>query len=211
MATSVQSTTQGTISFTQGNLGTSVDGANGLGLYWQSELSNTIFIYLSPVILIVGLLGNSFNLIVLQSKSMRSAATSFLLSALAVSDMGCLLTTLLNQWLRIFTDFTVNMRAHNIHTCRVHYFPTFLCHHLSTMTLSFLTIQRAISVYLPLKAKIICSHGNTIKVWTGIAILLAGFNSIAFFTMTFESDYTFYKSCFYSDKVRSWFNLVEGF
>ena len=212
MAASVSSSTDMTEVTSQGFPDTTKDNADFLQKTdWQFEFSDIMFRYVSPTILVAGLLGNSFNLIVLQSKSMRSAATSFLLSVLAVSDMGCLLTTLLNQWLRMVTNYTVDMRTYNIHTCRVHYILTFLFHHLSTMTLSFLTTQRVISVYLPLKAKIICSRGNTIIVWTGIAILLAGFNSMAFFIINFEPGKSYYLSCSYTGEVFIWYSIVDTF
>ena len=112
-----------------------------------------------------GLLGNTLSLIVLLNRSMRIAATSFLLQS---------------------------------------------CHHLSTRTLSFLTIQRSISVYVPLKAKIICSCGNFIKVWTANAILLAAFNSMAFVIINFEPVKSYYLSCSYSGKVYVWCSIVDG-
>ena len=119
---------------------------------------------------------------------MRSAAASFLLSVLAVSDMGCSLTTLFNQWVQTITNYRVNMRMYNVYTCKIHLFLTYMFHQLSKMTLSFISIQRVISVYLPLKAKTICSRGNTIKVWTGITILLARFNSMTFFLVRYDSN-----------------------
>ena len=178
--------------------------------YWQFDFSDIMFRYVSPTILVVGLLGNSLSLMVLQSRSMRIAAASFLLSVLAVSDMGCLLTTLLNQWLQTITNYRVNMRMYNVYACKIHLFLTYLFHQLSTMTLSFITIQKVISVYLPLKAKIICSRGNTIKVWTGVAILLAGFNSMAFFLVRFDSIDRSYSGCFYGREIWIWFNNVDA-
>ena len=178
--------------------------------YWQFDFSDIMFRYVSPTILVVGLLGNSLSLMVLQSRSMRSAAVSYLLSVLAVSDMGCLLTTLLNHWLQTITDYRVNIRMYNVYTCKIHLFLTYLFNQLSTMTLSFITIQRLISVYLPLKAKIICSRSNTIKVWTGIAILLAGFNSMAFFLVRYDSNNRSYSGCFYGREIWMWFNNVDA-
>ena len=178
--------------------------------YWQFDFSDIMFRYVSPTILVAGLLGNSLSLMVLQSRSMRSAAASFLLSVLAVSDMGCLLTTLLNQWLQTITNYRVNMRMNNVYTCKIHLFLTYLFHQLSTMTLSFITIQRVISVYLPLKVKIICSHGDTIKVWTGIVILLAGFNSMAFFLVRFDSNNRSFNGCYYGKEIWIWFNNVDA-
>ena len=173
--------------------------------YWQFEFSDIMFRYVSPIILVVGLLGNSLSLTVLQSRSMRSAAASFLLSVLAVSDMGCLLTTLLNQWVQTITNYRVNMRMYNVYTCKIHLFLTYLFHQLSTMTLSFITIQRVISVYLPLKAKTICSRGNTIKFWTGIAILLAGFNSMTFFLVRYDPNNRSFSGCFYGREIWIWY------
>ena len=78
------------------------------------------------------------------------------------------------------------------------------------MTLSFITIQRVISVYVSVKSKIICSRGNTIKVWTGVAILLAGFNSMAFFLVRYDSNNRSFSGCFYGREIWIWFNNVDA-
>ena len=84
---------------------------------------------------------------------MRESATSFLLSALAVCDTGCLLTEILNGWVSHITQSEIQMRKYNIHTCRAHIFLTFLFHHMSPVTVIFLTIQRVICVYVPLEGQ----------------------------------------------------------
>ena len=179
--------------------------------YWQTRVYSVIFQYVSPAILAVGLFGNIFALVVLQRGSMRTSGACFLLSALAVSDMGCLLTELLNNWVKEVTGSKVNIRGYNIHTCRLHVFLTFLCHHLSPMTLMFLTVQRVICVYLPLKAKVICSRSKVIKMWLVIAILFAGFNSMAFFTVTFDTRVSgINMNCFYNNDVIDWFNTTDS-
>ena len=179
--------------------------------YWQYRMYKALFIYGSPIIFLLGLFGNIFAFVVLQTRSMRSSGASFLLSALAVSDLGCLLTELVNNWVKEITSFKVNIRGHNIHTCRLHIFLTFLFHHLTPMTLVFLTVQRVICVYLPLKAKVICSRGNIIKVWTAIAILYVSFNSIAFFLVSYDTRVaTLNMNCFFNDDVIDWFNTTDS-
>ena len=63
---------------------------------------------------------------------------------------------------------------------------------------------------MPLKAKVICSRGNTIKAWSAIAILFVGLNTMTFFTVTYESDFAAYKSCFHRNDVALWFNRTDS-
>ena len=178
--------------------------------YWHFELYLMIFKVGSPAILFLGLAGNSLAFVILQTRSMRTSATSFLLSALAVCDTGCLLTEVLNSWVSDMTHSQVEMRKYNIHTCRAHIFFTFMFHHMSPVTLIYLTIQRVVCVYVPLKAKIFCSRDNTVKVWFSTFTLFAVFHIV----INFKVDQTVivggFKQCYFSRDMRGWYNLTDA-
>ena len=58
--------------------------------YWQFNVHWEMFLYISPVLIIGGTLGNLLTLVVMQSQAFRSTPSSFILSALAVVDTGVL-------------------------------------------------------------------------------------------------------------------------
>ena len=178
--------------------------------YWQYMAYINILTYASAFIFFLGILGNIFALIVLQRWNMRSSAVSFLLSVLAVSDTGCLCTAMVSQWILVITDFTMSIRAYNIYICRIEVFLEYTFRHLSPTTLMLVSAQRIISVYMPFKAKIICSRSNTIKVWSVIAGTIIALNSLAFFAKMKQIYIGEYKHCYYETSIEDWFYYVDG-
>ena len=178
--------------------------------YWQFQLYLWIFKVGSPAILFLGLVGNTLSFVILQTRSMRTSATRFLLSALAVCDTGCLLTQVLNKWVSDITQSEIQMRKYNIHTCRAHTFLTFLFHHMSPVTVIFLTIQRVICVYVPLKAKIICSRDNIAKAWFANFIVFLTFNLVISFKVNLTHVENHEPMCYYADDIHRWFSVTDA-
>ena len=63
------------------------------------RFGNSFYAFLTPFILIIGLIGNSMSLKVFTSRVMRRLSSSTYLMALSVSDMLVLLTYVLLDWL----------------------------------------------------------------------------------------------------------------
>ena len=63
------------------------------------RFGNSFYAFLTPFILIIGLIGNSMSLKVFTSRVMRRLSSSIYLMALSVSDMLVLLTYVLLDWL----------------------------------------------------------------------------------------------------------------
>ena len=63
------------------------------------RVGNSFYAFLTPFILIIGLIGNSMSLKVFTSRVMRRLSSSTYLMALSVSDMLVLLTYVLLDWL----------------------------------------------------------------------------------------------------------------
>ena len=171
-------------------------------LYWQFDVYMAVFLYVPPFLLVLGTLGNGLTIVVLLSREMRASGVNIILTVLAMADLCLLYTGLLRNWVLFVSRGGLDLRAINIYTCRIHMFLTFLARELSSMTLALMTIERAISVCAPLRAREWCSRGNTIKALAGMVTILAGMNIINFISVTFDHRFaTEGQKCFYNDQV----------
>ncbi len=148
-----------------------------------ARASELIFSYVAPVLIFVGVSGNMLSLSVLQSKYFRRAPSSFVLSALALVDSAVLLTGLFRHWIRGITSGRLDIRWINLFTCKTHYFFTYFTRQLSSWTLVLMTVERLMSVVIPLKAREICNRRRMMAAWFVIFASLFALNSHAFRTL----------------------------
>ncbi len=186
------------------------------------RVNKILFIYVAPVLIFVGVFGNTLSLAVLQSKHFRNAPSSFILSALAVVDTGVLLTGLLRHWIKNMTGGKLDVRNLSPGGCKMHYLMTYMLPQLSSWTLVLMTVERLMSVVIPLKAREVCSRTRMLTAWFIIFGCLFAINGHAFKTLTL---YTFprvignnmiiSKVCFYTRstshfalKVWPWIDIM---
>ena len=112
-----------------------------------------LFTYVSPIIIILGTIGNVLTLVVLQSRYYRNSPSTFILSALALTDTGVLLCGLMRHWINNITNYELDIRTLTRGTCWIHIYFTYLLPQLSSWSLALLTVERMASVMWPFKAK----------------------------------------------------------
>lgn len=134
-----------------------------------------MWLYVSPILLIFGCLGNVLALVVLTSSKMRQSRCSLSLSVLSVVDIMVLCTGLLRQWIMELTD--VDIRTLSEAGCKIHLFLTYYCSQLSSWTLLLVSLERAVSVCSPLKSRTLCRRRNLIIWGCVIAISLGCVNA----------------------------------
>ena len=117
--------------------------------YLEMKVHDFLFMYISPVVILFGTLGNILSLVVLQSRHYKSSPTSIALSALALADIGLLTTGPLRHWIRLVSGIDVRLFA-NI-SCKIHYGLTYLTHTLSGNVLALTCFERFLCVWFPLK------------------------------------------------------------
>ena len=139
------------------------------GDLWQSRNGDLLFKYGSPVLLIVGTIGNLIAVITLQSPLFKSSSISFLLATLALCDVLVLNTGLMRWWL--FYTFDIDVRTLSNYGCKVHYLFTYYSHQIASWTLVLLTVERTISVILPLRCRELCNKRRIVPVWVAIAVI----------------------------------------
>ena len=136
------------------NIDTNQTGEN-LTDYLQYKIADYIWIYVSPVLLLVGTFGNILSILVLLRKSMRSSTTMFYLTALSFGDLFTLYTGLLRYWIAAFKD--VDVRNESDAGCKIHTFLVYFSLDFTVWILVAVTLDRCLCVSLPFKARRICS------------------------------------------------------
>ncbi|CAH1781550.1 unnamed protein product [Owenia fusiformis] len=155
--------------------------------FLEYQLGVAMWKYMTLVVIIFGLTGNVLSFLVMKFTSMNKNASSIYLAALAIFDTGVLLVGLGRQWSR--NMFAFDIRATHEWACKIHIFFTYMFIDLSAWMLVCVTIDRVILVYLPLKAKSICTRKKTIIVICLVTLFLVGVNCHWFFTVG-QRDFT---------------------
>ncbi len=146
---------------------------------YYAKIDRILWLSIGLAILILGVLGNSLAFCALQTPYYRPHSTGFLLSALAVCDTLSLLTGLLRKW--VINLNGVDMRNSSEVACRVHTFLTYTCQVVGSWTLVVFTLDRTVSVLLPLKSKTLCTYRRVALLWAVAAAVVCLFNSQIFF------------------------------
>ncbi|ELU01062.1 hypothetical protein CAPTEDRAFT_201771 [Capitella teleta] len=150
----------------------------GMEEHWETHVASLLVIYLSPVLIIIGTIGNTLSLIVMQTKRFKSSAASVVLSSLAVSDTALLLVSLLRTWIKELSGIKLR-HLHGI-ACKTSAFLSSLFAHLSSQFVMVLTLERSISVFFPLHSSQLCSRRRMKIAVAAVTTLVAAVNSPLF-------------------------------
>jgi len=115
------------------------------------ELSEHIDIYLSPLLLVVGSLGNVTSLVVLSRLSRKVLSTCLYLAVLCVADLLVLYTRCGNHWLMKVTGYDVNwsLMIHYDIVCKSLPFAFNFTYHLSKWLVVATAIEGVIATGFP--------------------------------------------------------------
>ena len=164
-----------------------------------------------PVLLVLGVIGNSQAFLVLQSKHYRCTVTGFLLSVLAVMDTTALLTGLLRRWIGYLTNLQYDVRLHSNAACAIHVFMTYLSCTASSWTLVVFTVERTIVVYRPLQARYLCSLKSVVRAWAVTMAVLVLFYSQFLWMHRLRTDIranVWDYGCGFTDTYKAYYNNV---
>lgn len=171
-----------------------MDDLNG---YAEYVIAINLWKYGSPILLILGSVGNLITFIVLMQRKNRVSSTAMFLIALAVSDILILWTGLFREWIRHQNG--KDIRTYSEFGCRLHLFLTYLSFQCSSWFLVTVTVERLIAVLLPHKIKNICNPRNAGIVILMIVILLMLLNGHWYYGFTVVQTYQVhnntYKAC----------------
>ena len=130
--------------------------------------SEWIDIVFRPIIVLVGLLGNSASFLVMMSPSLRNRSTSVYFSTLAVADNLCLLQ-LIGQYLVKRAFLTSYLRLSDV-VCKIERFVMLFTFQWSAWLIVCVTVERFIVTCFPFRAKTLCTAKIARMVVVGITL-----------------------------------------
>ena len=133
------------------------------------------FTYFTPVIFVIGLIGNALSLVVFVSKNMRKLSASIYLAALSTSDLLALVFYVLPEWLKhglaSINGYQAVSFLQDHGTCQMLLYLQYIARFLSSWFVVFFTIERFIGVCFPLRRKDICDPKSASRIILGSIIL----------------------------------------
>ena len=136
---------------------------------WFLEEYSFLFVF------ILGWITNILAIIVLQDKSYRGTSTGFLMTALALADIGVVSTSAAHIWIKSLLGYDV--RVHSLASCKLHMYFTYLTVNVSAWTLALVAVERVVCVSRPFRYRILFSFKRTAIAWSTTAVLLAVLNN----------------------------------
>jgi len=120
---------------------------------FEKEITHksAIIIFVLPLIILIGIIGNLLNIIIFSRRVFKYCSTFRFLIHLSVFDLLVLLICASDAFLRF--GFQIHIRQYSTFICKLHTFFTYLFTHASSATLTIISIQRALvmankSIYL---------------------------------------------------------------
>ncbi len=112
----------------------------------EAQMEDALWRYISPFIILIGIVGNVLSFLVMSSKKLHGSITSLYLRVLAVVDCLVLTTGLLRQWIRVLA---VDIRDTSAFVCKTDVFLLYWSLGSSAWILSLIAIERCFGVIYP--------------------------------------------------------------
>lgn len=126
------------------------------------------------IILIIGLIGNLFSMVIFNQHKMKKYSTYIYLGLLTLVDLLVLILGLGDMVLISYTGVVI--RNSSFLVCRVHAFLTYCCTNLSSFILASVSIDRAIATNAINFAKFYCKPEMAYRVFAFDCVLTALIN-----------------------------------
>ncbi|XP_014787600.1 probable G-protein coupled receptor 139 [Octopus bimaculoides] len=144
------------------------------------QISISILIYVLPVIIIMGTIGNILSFIIWMKRKLRRTSTFFYLAMLAISDTVFLLISGLKTWIRMWSY--IELLHVSVFSCKVIIFIINSSLHISAWLIVAVTTERFLAVWFPLRANGMCSFRRVKIVTATIVTVFLLLNSHFFWT-----------------------------
>ncbi|XP_052706715.1 growth hormone secretagogue receptor type 1-like [Crassostrea angulata] len=144
-------------------------------LFRTHKLQRNLKLYLSPILLVIGLIGNTLSFVFLRYDKEKKMSINAYLSALALADIMVLISGLLSLWVQEVTgvDF---FRSVDI-SCKVWNVIAFTSSIFSVWLIVAITAERFIVVCFPLAAHRICNKNRAIGIIVFLLVFSVCFNA----------------------------------
>jgi hypothetical protein len=142
-----------------------------------------LWILLSPVILLVGLVGNVLNLVVLVRMQFTKNVTLLLIFSLAIVDIVALCTGLSRYWIKY--TFEYDVRLVSDFGCKLNLFVIYVSMQYSSWILVSVTVVRFLKTVIPLKARKYQRFTDGITIFHALIVLAVVFGALSLINMHF--------------------------
>ena len=122
---------------------------------YRCHIAEYMWLVMSPILLVIGTVGNILSICVLLRKHMRKYSVSVYLVGVACADLGVLYIGLLREWLMHLIE--IDLRKTNSFTCRLQMWLQFLAYTSTAWILAAFSIDRYLAIAWPLFAKRRCT------------------------------------------------------
>nr|KAI8761976.1 FMRFamide receptor [Biomphalaria glabrata] len=143
-----------------------------------------LYLYVSPVLLILGTLGNLFSFIILRRKQMLKVSSYLYLATLAIVDTVVLYCGLLRHWIRELAQ--VDIQDTSDGACKFIVTISYVSSDLSAWLITAVTVERYIVVCFPFRASSMCNVSRAKKVIALLIFIILSIN--VHFLWTVEID-----------------------
>ncbi|CAD5114138.1 unnamed protein product [Dimorphilus gyrociliatus] len=142
----------------------------------QPNNCDLIYAYATPIIFIIGLVGNCISLRVFTSRVMRRLSASQYVIALSASDLIVLIFYVLTEWLdkglKYISDYSFNLYKYK-GMCQGLRYISYASRFVSVWIIACFTIERYIAVAHPLHRKRLCTKRASRRVILGVVAAAA--------------------------------------
>lgn len=149
--------------------------------YVEYRILKYLLLYIPPILLILGTVGNILSFIILMRRSMRKFSTYIYLAILSITDTLVLYIGLLRLWIGELNGFDVKNQADWI--CKLISVAGYTVSDYSVWLIIAVTVERYVAVCYPLHASMMCNLRRAITVMTSLLIILFFINSHFFWTV----------------------------
>jgi len=125
------------------------------------SLDDVVWVYVSPAILLLGIVGNSLVLTVMRRRTLTASTMSVYLAALAIADTAALVLRIVPQWCKVVG--VVDVAELSQWTCRTEKFSFYAASDAAIWILVAFTVDRFVAVSFPLQKRRICVRRNAIR------------------------------------------------
>lgn len=147
---------------------------------YSDRVVSAIWVYFSPFIFFVGIVGNTLNICVLRRKRFTGSTVSLYLPLIATADNFVLITGIIPEWLQymgivIFGDISP-------WTCKFEKFFFYTFGDIAIWLLTAFTFDRFCAVCFPMKRHVMCSHHRVLIGCGSLALAAVLKNIMVFWT-----------------------------
>ena len=148
-----------------------------------------VYQYICLTIFVIGLIGNSLSVLVFSRSSLRHRSCAVYFLALAITDIASLSSSFVDTVLPSFNSLILTIKSEFI--CKLNPLVIYFTADLSNFLLAAASIDRAVSIQWPVKARRFCQARVAIYIIVGMSIFLLLINGHIFwgFEIVNKTDY----------------------